>query len=746
MPSPTQADLANQMSALIDRWRVFINQHKDWLNGSPTGGPAADGKYPLTDSLGNTSLVACPAKQAAMVSTTVDSAGAHANAAQTARTGAEAARDAAQRAESIAASHASLTATARDLAKTYADTAGSHAANARTDATNAANSASQAAASAASMDQAVADTDADRIAADNARIAAEAARDKSKLWAEQAVDAVVEGSTLDGTATYSAKHHAAKASTSATNAANSAAAADASKTAAATSETNAANSASAANTSKTAAATSETNAATSATNAATSATNASTSASNAKTHENNAGMSATQASDYSTAAGTAKTAAEAARDKANLWANQAVDVVVEGTSYSAFHWSEKAKAWAATVDTSSFLTKAAPVITGTRLQGVFGGALDARTYLQGSTANEPTNVGILPNGTSTTSLVSVWNSSDPLNAGTFQFRMDAGMAVLNSSNTGTGVVRPISVQFGGVEKAAFGTNGTFSATGEIISTNANQFRLVYGNYGLIFRQDGSNFYMLPTNSLDQYGPWNSLRPFYMDMASGLVTMSHGVNVVGRVYTNGNFVSEGASAGLFFNNRAGTTARTYGWYSDDSANGVSLNVSGVGNVVRITEGGAIHCHSVQARGSIAELVFHDRTSDRRWLWYGTGDRAYLYNGSANIVQFGTGGGLALGRTLAGPYWFETAGRVRFGSSGATAGAWYDNSGGAAQWFCGLYDDNNWGVYDTTAGWKFLVGVDGRPKIKDANSATLRQQPRIFIGDPGAAAAAGDLIVE
>ena len=88
---------------------------------------------------------------------------------------------------------------------------------------------------------------------------------------------------------------AASATTSATNAANSA-------SAAATSETNAANSASAASTS-------ETNAASSASAASTSATNASNSASAA------AG-SATTASNAATAAGNAQTAAEAAQTAA----------------------------------------------------------------------------------------------------------------------------------------------------------------------------------------------------------------------------------------------------------------------------------------------------------------------------------------------------------------------------------------------------------------------------------------------
>ncbi|TFH85273.1 hypothetical protein EQG41_18340 [Billgrantia azerbaijanica] len=97
----------------------------------------------------------------------------------------------------------------------------------------------------------------------------------AKDWATKAEDSLVDGSG------YSAKHHAAKASASAS--------------AAATSEANAANSASSASTSASNAATSETNAASSASAASTSETNAANSASAASTSESNAASSATAA-------------------------------------------------------------------------------------------------------------------------------------------------------------------------------------------------------------------------------------------------------------------------------------------------------------------------------------------------------------------------------------------------------------------------------------------------------------------
>ena len=77
---------------------------------------------------------------------------------------------------------------------------------------------------------------------------------------------------------------------------------------------------------------------------------------------------------------------------------------------------------------------------------------------------------------------------------------------------------------------------------EIITVGLNgygQYRMVQGSYGVMWRQDGSTTYLLITNSGDQYGQWNSLRPFYVDNASGRITMENGLTV-----KNGDFYIEG----------------------------------------------------------------------------------------------------------------------------------------------------------------------------------------------------------
>jgi len=71
-------------------------------------------------------------------------------------------------------------------------------------------------------------------------------------------------------------------------------------------------------------------------------------------------------------------------------------------------------------------------------------------------------------------------------------------------------------------------NGTVRASGELTSTMASgygQSRYVAGNYGIINRNDGSDYYILLTNAGDQYGIWSGLRPFRINNGSGYVYIS-----------------------------------------------------------------------------------------------------------------------------------------------------------------------------------------------------------------------------
>lgn len=77
--SISTATLANQVSALLNSWQGREDEFRVWQAGSATGGynisgaPASGstaGYYPMTDPLGVTSYVACPAKVEALTNTT----------------------------------------------------------------------------------------------------------------------------------------------------------------------------------------------------------------------------------------------------------------------------------------------------------------------------------------------------------------------------------------------------------------------------------------------------------------------------------------------------------------------------------------------------------------------------------------------------------------------------------------------------------------------------------------------------
>lgn len=122
------------------------------------------------------------------------------------------------------------------------------------------------------------------------------------------------------------------------------------------------------------------------------------------------------------------------------------------------------------------------------------------------------------------------------------------------TDTNTGMYHPttdvIGFSIGGTERMRVHSNGYVGisntspayplditgglrASGEIISTNPNQFRMVQGNYGAFWRNDGGNLWLLLTNSGDQYGSWNSLRPMYVNLASGALTLGTSVIAIGN---------------------------------------------------------------------------------------------------------------------------------------------------------------------------------------------------------------------
>ena len=116
--------------------------------------------------------------------------------------------------------------------------------------------------------------------------------------------------------------------------------------------------------------------------------------------------------------------------------------------------------------------------------------------------------------------------------------------------------------------------GSISASGEIITTSPNAFRMIYGSYGSFFRQDETSLWLMLTDKDDVYGTFNSLRPFYVELANGNVHIGSELVVKKRVYF-------GDSAHYIELDENGNFHFSHGVYSDTFLSSLGLNSSGGG---------------------------------------------------------------------------------------------------------------------------------------------------------------------
>ncbi|PFF95401.1 phage tail protein [Escherichia albertii] len=82
--------------------------------------------------------------------------------------------------------------------------------------------------------------------------------------------------------------------------------------------------------------------------------------------------------------------------------------------------------------------------------------------------------------------------------------------------------------------------------GEVISKSANGLRIAYGNYGFFIRNDGKDTYFMLTNSGDNMGTYNGLRPLWINNSTGAVSMGRGLSVSGETYSDRFAINSGNS--------------------------------------------------------------------------------------------------------------------------------------------------------------------------------------------------------
>lgn len=98
--------------------------------------------------------------------------------------------------------------------------------------------------------------------------------------------------------------------------------------------------------------------------------------------------------------------------------------------------------------------------TASRIRGDFSNAtLANRLMFQSSTVNGATDVGVTPNGTSTTAGFTAYNAADPTNASTTTLQTTSTQSKLIAGKAGSGSYKPLVLNVNGVDAFQLDTSG-----------------------------------------------------------------------------------------------------------------------------------------------------------------------------------------------------------------------------------------------------------------------------------------------
>lgn len=151
-----------------------------------------------------------------------------------------------------------------------------------------------------------------------------------------------------------------------------------------------------------------------------------------------------------------------------------------------------------------------------------------------------------------------------------------------------------------------------------------QFRAISGNYGFFIRNDGGSTYFLLTDSNDQYGTWNSLRPLSIENATGTVRINNSVVSA--------FVTETWKSGASWYRVWSDGWIEQGSYSTNKTNTQTItfykaftNIPTLQTTIVTTRGAASYDGEIFPRSiSNTMFVFGSRLNDcSGWSWYACG---------------------------------------------------------------------------------------------------------------------------
>ncbi|MGU3778533.1 phage tail fiber protein [Burkholderia metallica] len=119
-----------------------------------------------------------------------------------------------------------------------------------------------------------------------------------------------------------------------------------------------------------------------------------------------------------------------------------------------------------------------------------------------------------------------------------------------------------------------------AVTSREMDANGAHFRMIYGDYGALLRNDGTNVYLLSTKKGDLEGQWNDFRPFAWSLADGTVRIngSGAMTYIGGELSVGMSTAEahirlGSAAGYIYGNAGsvgwwGGNAGAFQYFTDD----------------------------------------------------------------------------------------------------------------------------------------------------------------------------------
>ncbi|MFV9180560.1 hypothetical protein [Serratia marcescens] len=93
-------------------------------------------------------------------------------------------------------------------------------------------------------------------------------------------------------------------------------------------------------------------------------------------------------------------------------------------------------------------------------------------------------------------------------------------------------------------------------SGALGSTAFDTYRIVAGQYGTFWRNDGNNMYLMLTNANDQWGGFNDLRPLTVNIGSGSVTLGTPLSFDNSEFIRKSGLSSYQSGGVNYNQTNG----------------------------------------------------------------------------------------------------------------------------------------------------------------------------------------------